>query len=211
MLIRQRPHARPCGLRGGEVEALDCPVRVLLQRRELAIGGGLRAQPRKQPEQQDEHPGRQEADSAIAAGRGHERPAGKIVKLNPTMPRAGVKARVGAAIVTGLCWRRPMLDLIGFDADDTLWHSEPYFQQAHAQFERILGGYLDLADARVHERLLATERGARSRGDGEGLVDTGAVSDWFYSEFPPRRFVDPLTGNEGGRSKQDEEVRQQLF
>jgi hypothetical protein len=48
-------------------------------------------------------------------------------------------------------------------------------------------------------------------GDGEGLVDTGAVSDWFYSEFPPRRFVDPLTGNEGGRSKQDEEVRQQLF
>ena len=48
-------------------------------------------------------------------------------------------------------------------------------------------------------------------GDGEGLVDSGSVSDWFYSEFPPRRFADPLTGNEGGRSKQDEEVRQQLF
>jgi len=47
--------------------------------------------------------------------------------------------------------------------------------------------------------------------DGEGLVEAGNVSDWFYSEFPPKRFVDPLTGNEGVRSKQDEEVRQQLF
>ena len=49
--------------------------------------------------------------------------------------------------------------LVGFDADDTLWHSEGYFQAANAEFERILGGYIDLADARVHERLLATERG----------------------------------------------------
>jgi putative hydrolase of the HAD superfamily len=51
-----------------------------------------------------------------------------------------------------------VLELVGFDADDTLWHSEPYFQEAHAQFEHILGRYLDLADARVHERLLDTER-----------------------------------------------------
>jgi putative hydrolase of the HAD superfamily len=49
--------------------------------------------------------------------------------------------------------------LVGFDADDTLWHSEGYFQAAHAQFERILGDYIDLADACVHERLLAAERG----------------------------------------------------
>jgi len=48
-------------------------------------------------------------------------------------------------------------------------------------------------------------------GSDEGLVDAGGTSDWFYSEFPPRRFIDPLTGNEGSRSKQDEEVRQQLF
>ena len=47
--------------------------------------------------------------------------------------------------------------------------------------------------------------------EGAGLSNSNAVSDWFYSEFPPRRFVDPLTGNEGTRSKQDEEVRQQLF
>ena len=47
--------------------------------------------------------------------------------------------------------------------------------------------------------------------DGESLVESAGVSDWYYSEFPPKRFVDPLTGNEGSRSKQDEEVRQQLF
>ncbi len=48
--------------------------------------------------------------------------------------------------------------LVGFDADDTLWHSETYFHEAHAEFERIVGGYVDLADVGVHERLLATER-----------------------------------------------------
>ncbi len=47
--------------------------------------------------------------------------------------------------------------------------------------------------------------------EGSGLSDSKVVSDWFYAEFPPRRFVDSLTGNEGTRSKQDEEVRQQLF
>ena len=51
-----------------------------------------------------------------------------------------------------------MIRLVGFDGDDTLWHSEGYYQSAHAEFERILGNYVDLADARVHERLLATER-----------------------------------------------------
>ena len=51
-----------------------------------------------------------------------------------------------------------MIELIGFDGDDTLWHSEVYYERAHAAFEGILAGYVDLADARVHERLLATER-----------------------------------------------------
>ena len=51
-----------------------------------------------------------------------------------------------------------MIELVGFDADDTLWRSEDYFQSAHAEFERILGRYIDLADARVHECLLDTER-----------------------------------------------------
>jgi putative hydrolase of the HAD superfamily len=51
-----------------------------------------------------------------------------------------------------------MIDLVGFDGDDTLWHSEGYYRAVHDEFERILGGWVDLADARLHERLLATER-----------------------------------------------------
>ena len=51
-----------------------------------------------------------------------------------------------------------MFDLIGFDGDDTLWHSEGYYQAAHAEFERIVGQYIDLADARLHERLLEVEQ-----------------------------------------------------
>jgi putative hydrolase of the HAD superfamily len=51
-----------------------------------------------------------------------------------------------------------MIDLVGFDGDDTLWHSEGYYQAVHAEFERVLARYLDLADLRLHERLLAIER-----------------------------------------------------
>ncbi|MGE4070379.1 MAG: HAD family hydrolase [Lysobacterales bacterium] len=71
-----------------------------------------------------------------------------------------------------------MIELVGFDADDTLWHSERYFQQAHAAFEGILGRYIDLADARVHERLLATERrniklfGYGAKGMTLSLIET---------------------------------------
>ena len=51
-----------------------------------------------------------------------------------------------------------MLKLVGFDADDTLWHSEGSFRAVHDEFERILGHYLDLQNAKVHERLLDVER-----------------------------------------------------
>lgn len=50
-----------------------------------------------------------------------------------------------------------MLELIGFDGDDTLWHSEGYYQAAQAEFERIVGSYLDLAPGALHERLYAIE------------------------------------------------------
>lgn len=46
--------------------------------------------------------------------------------------------------------------LVGFDADDTLWRSQDYFDQAQAEFERIVGAYVDLADA--GERLYAVEK-----------------------------------------------------
>jgi len=52
-----------------------------------------------------------------------------------------------------------MLELVGFDGDDTLWHSQDYYDAAQAEFERIVGRYVDLADARVHDRLLAIEAG----------------------------------------------------
>ena len=51
-----------------------------------------------------------------------------------------------------------MLQLIGFDGDDTLWHSEGYYQAANAQFAAIVGRYVDLDDQQVHASVLATER-----------------------------------------------------
>ena len=46
--------------------------------------------------------------------------------------------------------------MVGFDADDTLWKSEDYFREAQERFERIVAGYVDLAD--VGERVLAVEK-----------------------------------------------------
>jgi putative hydrolase of the HAD superfamily len=48
--------------------------------------------------------------------------------------------------------------MVGFDADDTLWHSEGYYQAAQAEFERVVGRYIHLEDTRVHDRLLEVER-----------------------------------------------------
>lgn len=45
--------------------------------------------------------------------------------------------------------------LVGFDADDTLWRSQDYFDDAQAQFEWIIAGYADLTD--VGKRLYAYE------------------------------------------------------
>lgn len=50
------------------------------------------------------------------------------------------------------------IDLVGFDGDDTLWHSEGYYQNAGVEFERIVGAWIDVRDARVRERLHAVER-----------------------------------------------------
>ncbi|MGO1072070.1 HAD family hydrolase [Lysobacter sp. CA199] len=50
------------------------------------------------------------------------------------------------------------LRMVGFDADDTLWRSQDYFDQAQLEFEAIVGAYVDLHDARLHERLYAIEK-----------------------------------------------------
>lgn len=52
-----------------------------------------------------------------------------------------------------------MIELVGFDGDDTLWHSQEYYDRAQDAFEAILGRYIDLASDGLRERLLATERG----------------------------------------------------
>ncbi|WP_255323033.1 HAD family hydrolase [Lysobacter sp. K5869] len=50
------------------------------------------------------------------------------------------------------------LRMVGFDADDTLWRSQDYFDEAQLDFERIVGQYVDLGDARLHERLYEIEK-----------------------------------------------------
>jgi putative hydrolase of the HAD superfamily len=51
-----------------------------------------------------------------------------------------------------------MIELVGFDGDDTLWHSEGYYQHANAAFEQILGAWIDLAAAPERNRLHAIQR-----------------------------------------------------
>lgn len=48
-----------------------------------------------------------------------------------------------------------MVDVIAFDADDTLWHNERMFQATEAQFAELLAGYHP--PEWVRERLFATE------------------------------------------------------
>lgn len=48
-----------------------------------------------------------------------------------------------------------MIDVIAFDADDTLWHNEPIFHATESQFAEMLSAYHP-ADW-VRERLFATE------------------------------------------------------
>ncbi|NID15862.1 HAD family hydrolase [Luteibacter yeojuensis] len=52
-----------------------------------------------------------------------------------------------------------MIDLVGFDGDDTLWRSQEFYDQAQEAFEAILGRYVDLGSQGLREALLATERG----------------------------------------------------
>ncbi len=51
-----------------------------------------------------------------------------------------------------------MITMVGFDGDDTLWHSEGYYQAANAAFAEILGRYVDLGDRSLHDDMLMTER-----------------------------------------------------
>ena len=45
---------------------------------------------------------------------------------------------------------------IGFDADDTLWHCENLFQEAHEQFAQLMSGYVDREE--LDKTMLEQER-----------------------------------------------------
>ncbi|MGY3041707.1 putative hydrolase of the HAD superfamily [Rhodanobacter sp. TND4EL1] len=90
-----------------------------------------------------------------------------------------------------------MLQLIGFDGDDTLWHSEGYYRDANDAFARILGRYVDLADREVEARVLATEQrnlalfGYGAKGMALSMVETAiAISDGRISAADIHRIVE---------------------
>ncbi|WP_426688200.1 HAD family hydrolase [Rhodanobacter ginsengiterrae] len=90
-----------------------------------------------------------------------------------------------------------MLQLIGFDGDDTLWHSEGYYRAASDAFARIIGVYVDLGDQRVHASMLATEQrnlalfGYGAKGMTLSMVETAiAISDGRISAADIHRIVE---------------------
>ncbi len=90
-----------------------------------------------------------------------------------------------------------MLKLVGFDGDDTLWHSEGYYREANDAFARILGDYVDLADQVVNQTMLATERrnlglfGYGAKGMTLSMVETAiALSGGRISAIDIHRIVE---------------------
>lgn len=90
-----------------------------------------------------------------------------------------------------------MLQLIGFDGDDTLWHSEGYYRQASEAFAAIMGRYVDLGDRHVHDSMLATEQrnlqlfGYGAKGMALSMVETAiAISEGRVSAADIHRLVE---------------------
>lgn len=90
-----------------------------------------------------------------------------------------------------------MLQLIGFDGDDTLWHSEGYYRAASEEFAAIVGRYADLGDQRVHDTMLATEQrnlklfGYGAKGMALSMVETAiAISDSRITAADIHRLVE---------------------
>ena len=48
--------------------------------------------------------------------------------------------------------------LVGFDADDTLWRSQDYFDAAQREFEQLVGRYVDLQGAAAQQHLFEIEK-----------------------------------------------------
>lgn len=76
------------------------------------------------------------------------------------------RAPVGRIFITldkrrPLLWRHtgPMPDItvVAFDADDTLWRSEDFFEEAQERYEAIVGRYVDLSDSTARQQLYGIE------------------------------------------------------
>lgn len=52
--------------------------------------------------------------------------------------------------------KKPSISTIGFDADDTLWHHERYFQLTQSRFTQLLAEFAAPAD--LEQKLLAAEK-----------------------------------------------------
>jgi putative hydrolase of the HAD superfamily len=50
------------------------------------------------------------------------------------------------------------IEVVAFDGDDTLWHSESHFVDAHARFVALVSPYWDGDPGVIDERVVATER-----------------------------------------------------
>jgi putative hydrolase of the HAD superfamily len=50
------------------------------------------------------------------------------------------------------------IEVVAFDGDDTLWHSESHFVDAHEQFVALVTPYVDGDPGVIDERVVATER-----------------------------------------------------
>jgi putative hydrolase of the HAD superfamily len=50
------------------------------------------------------------------------------------------------------------IEVVAFDGDDTLWHSESHFVDAHARFVALVSPYVDGDPSVIDERVVATER-----------------------------------------------------
>ena len=67
---------------------------------------------------------------------------------------------------------------VGLDADDTLWHSENRFHEAHLRYHRLLARHVDVSPGELEARMLATERrnlglfGYGAKGFTLSLIET---------------------------------------
>ena len=67
---------------------------------------------------------------------------------------------------------------LGIDADDTLWHSENRFQEAHQRYHALLAEHVDVDITELERRMLETERrnlrlfGYGAKGFTLSLIET---------------------------------------